>query len=366
MKSSALWREIWRDIHTGTAWTVIFTVLATALLLGLTVTDLLTVTRLNQQAQYYRTVMANVQVVEAPQKIDPHACMALNHLAGVQVSVAVRNPEHQVSANVLPSSTIRTYEATPGVEHILRVPPYERTSAVQAPRQVGVYLSQGVAETLGARRGNTVRLDDKEVTALGVFPWSEEDGRRLGFTYSLFLPTPPIGLFDECWVDVWPMNPDLEPLLRGTALPSKESSQPVKLYSFNSTLGSTFDGQALFYGRMSAWTPFLIIAIAFLLGAASIWRRRLEISSDLHAGVSRLDLTTKHVWETAAWVSAMLILSAPILMWIILRNPAQDHTVMWKLATIHLACATSASLIGALTTTLSIREKHLLRYFKKR
>lgn len=366
MRSAALWREIWRDIHTGTAWTIIFTILASALLMGLTAIDIVMVSRLNQQAQHYRNVMANVQVVEAPQKIDPHACMALSHLVGVHAAVAVRSPEHQVSATVLPSSNIRTYEATPGIDRILRVPDFERATAQHSPEQTGVYLSQDVAQTLGTHAGHTVRLDNQDVTVLGVFPWSEDDGRRPGFAYSLFSPTPPTGVFDECWVDVWPMNPNLEPLIRGAVLPSDEPGQPVKLYSFNSSLGSTFNGQAMFYGRMSAWTPFIITAFALLLGAASVWRRRLEFSSDLHAGVSKRDLITKFMWETGVWVGATVILAAPILTYIILRNPTHDQNAMMTLATTHLVCASTSALLGALAATLTIREKHLLRYFKNR
>lgn len=366
MKPSGLWREVWRDIHTGTAWTVIFTVLASALLTGLAATDVLMVSRLNHQAQHFRNVMANVHVVEAPQKVDPHACMALSHLTGVHSAVAVRTPEHQVSANVLPSSNIRTYEATPGIDHIVRVPAFARATALQAPGQMGVYLSQDVAQTLGARAGSTVRLDNEDVTVLGVFPWSEDDGRRPGFAYSLFTPVPPTGLFDECWVDTWPMNPDLEPLMRGAVLPSDEPGQPVKLYSFNSSLGSSFNGQGLFYGRMTAWTPFIITVIAVLLGAASVWRRRLEFSSDLHAGVSKRDLITKYMWETTAWVGATLILAAPILTYIILRNPTHDHPAMTALVASHLLCAANGALLGALAATLTIRERHLLRYFKNR
>lgn len=366
MRTAALWREIWRDIHTGTAWTLMFTVLASALLTGLAAADVLLVGRLNHQAQHFRDVMANVHVVEAPEKVDPHACIALSRVAGVHSAVAVRNPAHQVSANVLPSSTIRTYEATPGVDRILRVPAFERTTPVQALGQMGVYLSQDVAQTLGAGAGRMVRLDDDDVMVLGVFPWSEDDGRRPGFAYSMFTPVAPTGLFDECWVDTWPMNPELEPLMRGAVLPSDDPGQPIKVYPFNSSLGSTFDGQGLFFGRMSAWTPFLTSFIAVLLGAVSVWRRRLEFSSDLHAGVARGDLVTKFMWETAAWVGATLILAGPVMTGIILRSPAHDHYAMMALAATHLVCAATGALLGALAATVTIREKHLLRYFKNR
>lgn len=365
MKPSALWREIWRDVASGTAWTILFTLLATLLLTGLTVVDLHMVTRLNQQAEEYRSVMANVQVLEAPGKVDPAACMALSYLPGVQAAGAIRTPQHQISANALPSSTIRTYEATPGVEKILRVLPTHSPPGTN-PSNVGVFLSQSVAETLGIPPNHTVRLDNEDTHILGVFPWPEEDGRRPGFAYSIFTPTPPIGNFDECWVDIWPLNPNLDTFIRSAAIPSDELGQPVKVYAFNSTLGSTFNGPALLHGRITALTPYLIVGIASILGAASVWRRRLEFSSDLHAGVSRRDLVAKYMWETGFWTVATLVLALPIISVIILRNPIQDQGAMWQLAFIHLSGATSTLLLSALLATLTIHEKHLLVYFKHR
>lgn len=366
MRASALWREVWRDIHTGTAWTIIFTLLSSIVMTGVAAMDVLVVSRLNAQAHHFRSVMASVLVLEAPQKIDPAACMALSTQPGVHSAVALRSPQRQASANVLPSSSIRTYEATPGIEKMLRVPHHELATPADVPSQTGVFLSQTVAQTLGASGGSVVRLNDQDVPVLGVFPWAEDDGRRPGFAYSLFAAVPPTGVFDECWVDTWPMDSNLEPLIRASLLPSDDHGMPAKLYPFNSSLGTSFNGQALLFGRFTVLAPWVILATGLLLGAASVWRRRLEFSSDLHAGVARRDLVAKFMGETAAWVGATLILALPVMSWLILRNPAFDQSSMWLLAGVHLTTAACSALLGALGSALLIREKHLLRYFKHR
>lgn len=93
MKPSALRREIWRDISTGTAWNVIFAIIASVLLTGLAAGNILLVSRINAQS-----------------------CLVFSQQPEVHAIVAVRSPEKQLSAAALPSSSIRTYEATPGID----------------------------------------------------------------------------------------------------------------------------------------------------------------------------------------------------------------------------------------------------------
>lgn len=367
MKSSALRREIWRDISTGTAWSVIFTLIASVLLTGLAAADVLLVSRINAQAEHYRSSMASIMVMEAKGKINAHACLALSRQPGVHAVVAVRSPEKQVSADALPSSSIRTYESTPGVERILRIPVTERAGTDIAPEQVGAYVSQSVAETLALSPGERFSLGGQQTMTMGIFPWDEADGRRPGFAYSLFLPVPPRGSFDECWVETWPMNPALDSMIRGSVEAGENLPHlSPKLYPFNSSLGATFDGNGLFHDRLSAYAPWLVAVLGVLIGAASVWRRRLEISSDLHAGVARADILVKFMWESAIWVTATQILALPVMTWMVLRNPAADQGQMWMMVLLYLFLSAASCLIGAFLATLSVREKHLLSFFKNR
>lgn len=361
MKSAALRREIWRDITTGTSWTLIFTLIASVCITGIAMTDILVVSQLTSKAQQYRHSMASVMVLEAPKSIDGKACMALARVAGVHSAAAVRSPEHQVSANAIPSSSIRTFEATTGIGALLRAHTATDTSR-------GIYLSEQVATALSAQPGAHRVFDNQDTFIAGVFPWPENDGRKPGYAYSMFIPTPPQGTFDECWIDTWPMNPALDALLRGTLIPKGNQADvaPTKLYAFNQSLGSSFDGTGLLRERLGAHAIWIITAVGIVIGAASVWRRRLEIASDLHAGVTRVDLLTKFAWETAVWVSSTLILALPILSWVILRNPTNDQHAMWALASMHLTVGALSCMIGALIAGLSVREKYLLTFFKHR
>lgn len=366
MKNSALLREIWRDIRSGTAWTVIFSFLSSIILMGLAVADLTFLSRLNNQATYLRNSMASVTVLEAPGHINPNACLALTRYEGVKSVVAIRSAQSPLTPSALPSTPIRTFEATGDIPSMLRMSTSRLAPSQTLPDRSGVYLVEGVADTLGQKPGDSLELTTASTKVIGVFPWKEDDGRRPGFAYSLFAPVPPSGAFDECWVDIWPMTPAFEPLIRSTASANHKTNENPKLYPFNSSFGTSFDGNALFHNRLSAWAPWGVVVAGVALGWVSVWRRRLEISSDIHAGVAKRDLFAKLGAESAAWIFSSIILSLPLMTWIIVRNPFADQASMWKLAGIYATLAAVSSFIGAAIATATVREKQLLRFFKQR
>lgn len=365
MKNAALIREIWRDIYSGTAWTFIFTLVASTILTGIAAFDVLLVSRLNNQAHHFRHSMASIMVLESAGHIDPESCLALARLEGVHSALAIRKADRQLSASVLPSSHMRTYEANGNIQRMLRISPTDLASTEHTGGN-GVYLSVEAAKSIAALPGEQVSFTNGRAVILGVFPWSEDDGRRPGFAYSVFTPVAPVGHFDECWVDVWPMNPALDPLIRSAALPTTDSENPTRLAPLNSSFGASFDGISLFDSRLSALGPWAVAAGGTLIGWISVWRRRLEISSDLHAGVRRADLMVKFGWKTAAWLLLTTGFSLPVLSWMILRNPLNDQSAMWVLSLHYVIIMVCASFLGSFLATLMVKEKHLLRFFKHR
>ena len=94
--------------------------------------------------------------------------------------------------------------------------------------------------------------------------------------------------------------------------------------------------------------------------------RRLELASDLHAGVSKSDLVAKIELHTAVIVVSAAILSAPILTGVILRVPEADRPALWANVGLLGLAGAAGLLLGALLVALALREKKLFDYFKTR
>ncbi|MDO5676339.1 MAG: hypothetical protein Q4G35_02390 [Propionibacteriaceae bacterium] len=357
MRITAICREAWRDIITGTTGTVVFGTLLSIIIAGLTFLDLTTITGLNHQAQQYRSSMASVTVLQAPGRIDGAACEALNQLPGAQAA-AVRPALEPLVAAHLPGTTMQTYEATPSIGHVLRATP-------GSPG--GIYLSRTVADQLALDETSTINLTTAAVPVTGIFEWDETDGRPPGYGYSSFVPTATQRPFDECWLDTWPINPRAQADLNYALLPAADEDQPAtKSFQLNTTHGATFDGPKLFDQRPTRYVPVPIAILSFALGFLAVRRRKLEIASDLHAGVPRADLTLKHLLETASWASVALIATTPAAALLITANHPTDTTSLLALAITHLATGLTSTFLGGLVALTLTRESHLNRYFKTR
>lgn len=359
MKWQAIAREMWRDVVTGTAWTATFALLAAVACYGLLSFDLVTITRMNDQATQYQATLASVHVIAAPKHVDPAACTALNDIPEIRAAVAIRAVEEDARALALPGTTISTYESAGPIATLLRAPMIQSNT--------GIVLSEQAAAALNVTSGSPISLDRGDTSVQAVFPWDEHDGRRVGYAYSLFIPTPASGFFDECWFDVWPSNEQVQQLALTALLPSSDPQGPqVEHYSLNSSKGASFDGQQLFLQRTTYHAAVAAAGIAFLLGGISIWRRRLEIASDMHAGVTRRDETLKLMGETASHTLAAPSLAAPVITWIITANGSGDRVALWTLTGWGTIAIITATFAGALTASLLIKEKYLFIYFKRR
>lgn len=222
------------------------------------------------------------------------------------------------------------------------------------------------SDALSADVGGALALEQGNTTVRAVFPWDEHDGRRPGYAYSMFIPTTATGAFDECWIDMWPLNEHVNTLALTVIIPSG-SNDPVQVeqYSLNPSLAAQFTGPQLYANRTTRYATVAAIGIAAALGAVSIWRRRLEVASDLHAGVTRTDMTVKLLIETALVACAAPLIASPAIVWIITANAVENHGAMWTLAAVTLMGTMGAALAGALAATALIRERRLFIYFKR-
>lgn len=359
MRPRALAREAWRDMTSGTAWIGVWSLVVALLLGGGIALDLRVIALEASAAQDYQRAMASVHVVESPGAIDASACRALARLEGVSGAFAIRKAERSLTPAAMPSSSLQTWEYSGEARGVLDLGSVGADSA-------GVVLAEQVGEALGLRAGDELALAEGDSARVqGVYRWDENDGRRSGYAYSALVPVPAQGAFDACWVRLWPLNLAVDSLMRIAVIPTGQN-QKVDAYSLNASLGSSFDGQGRYFGRISAPMMWILAAGAILAGALAVRRRRLELASDLHAGVRRADLLVKLLVHGAVTAFAAAVLVMPALVWAILRAPAQDRPDLWAHVGLLGAVVLAGFLLGTIIAGLAVREKKLFEYFKAR
>ena len=357
MKWVGLWREVGRNITSGTTGAMLFGVLAVILLGGIALSDLTVIRGLSEEGERYRSSGAAVVILRSPGGVDAAACDALGRLPGVSAG-ALREVSHRLIPAALPAAGLVTLETTPGLVEVLGA----------AGRDGGVWLSTSTAESLGVAAGEELVLTTGTTTVAGTYPWDENDGRRPGHGYAVLVPGPAAGLFDECWATAWPAMPGLEAWMRLSLSAVRDEDGPtaVERLQLNSTLGTRFDGPERFTSRPTGLASIWLGAAATGLGFVSVRRRRLELASELHAGISRIDLGVKILAETASWglPAASLIVTATSL--VAGSAPALDRAALLGHGALFAVIALLGGTLGALFALLLTRESHLNRYFRTR
>ncbi|MDR1214371.1 MAG: hypothetical protein LBK54_09880 [Propionibacteriaceae bacterium] len=382
MRSREVWREAGRNLASGTTRGLIgLVVLAVGLglLVWLQTSGLADLAR---QADAFRRAGAAIQVVSAPGRIDGAQCDALASHPAVAAAGALR-PAADLRLAVLPSTTVAAFEATWGLAQVLGVQPLgavtqptgspggdptvgDSGTAVDSRRAGGVWLAQDLAATLGPNDQMTLLTGD-QVTVAGVFPYPS-DGRAPTLSFALVAPVPAQGVFDACWVELWPET-DLAadwltwPVLSG---PVGAQSAPAQAQQLNTGLGLRFGAADRLAGLPLRPLAAASLAFGAGLGFVLIRTRRLELASALHAGQSRAALIGQVLIETAGWllpaVALLLAWSAGTAGW---DNPSLRRTAFWAGARSVGLAATGLLLAAGLTAGWT-KERHLFRYFKNR
>ncbi|WP_336706762.1 hypothetical protein [Oerskovia sp. USHLN155] len=356
MRAGSVISEAWRNIATGTTRAALLAAVLVVVVGALAVVDVRAVVGVVEGAREYRDAGASVQILEAAGQVDGARCEALAAVDGINAAGALRIGSPLRALN-LPSSELTGHEATPGLLSAL-----DRGQVAGS----GLWLSADLAEALGAAPGDSVATDTGAGRVGAVYPYPD-DGRDRVLGYAAVAPVPATGLFDSCWVEIWPVDPETATLLR-TALVADPSSeaQPTQK-QLNGRLGATYDASAEFADRPTRPAPVAAIVLGLALGFVAIRLRRLELAAALHARVPRAALTWQVLLETAAWTGVAGIVAVPALWWLAADAglPA-DHVSTWVLGMRTVLAGAGAVLVGATVGALSTREKHLFKYFKER
>jgi len=309
-------------------------------------------------AREYRDAGASVQILEATGQVDGARCEALARVDGVNAAGALRTGEPLRALN-LPSSELTGLEATPGLLGAL-----DRGRVAGA----GLWLSADLAEALGAVPGDSIATTTGPARLGAVYPYPD-DGRDRALGYAAVAPVPATGLFDSCWVEIWPVDPETATLLRTTVVADPSSEVQPTQKQLNGRLGATYDASAEFSGRLTEPTPIATAALGLALGYVAIRLRRLELAAALHARVPRAALTWQMLLETAAWTGAGIVVTVPALWWLAGAGGdglATDQVSTWIIGMRTVLAGAGAVLVGAVAGALTTREKHLFKYFKER
>lgn len=352
-------REAFRNTRSGTSrplLAVITFLLSVGLLACLQASLIL---QRNQAAFDWRASGSSIKIVSATGAIDGFRCVSLNEIDGVAASAAFRTGS-DVSLSVLPSNPIKLVEATWTAGRILRL--------ADSANATGAWVASDLANTLKLSERGKPEL---AVIGGGTIPVSNiyphvEDGRMPILSNTIVSTVPASGVFDSCWVEIWPESKELESLLLFPVIPDNlpPNSQP-EIRQLNSSGGPSFLQK---YGSSDFDCAFSAVAVALgaALGFILIRLRRLELASTLHAGIDKASLCLQSIIESLLWLTPGIAMSLGFLgLLSVTSNPEAPSTVFLP-GLVVLLLGTFSVLVSTFGNTLAIKESQLFEFFKRR
>jgi len=358
--SGPRWREIsreaWRNLvsdttHAGVWMFVLATVMGT-----LAWADTAQVASIVDDSAAYITGGGATWILDAPGRVDGAACAALSDATNTHGAGAVRRADAPVTAAAVPNAPLPGYEVTVGIPEVL-----------DAWTDTGILLPDQAAETLSLESGDTLITTNGPalVGAIYAFP---DDGRTPTLGYAALSLVPATGIFDQCWVRVWPSN-DATVTLVYTALISGDSTvsttQQPTLTQLNTHLASQFDAASSYSTRNTRLAGWICLGAGFATGVSSLLGRRLETAAALHSGMPHPALIWQLVQESLVWIlGAAVLASVPVYM--TSERAAMSTTHLVLLGETHIISGVSGAILGVLAVTMVAREKRLFALFKQR
>lgn len=386
MRLSGVISEAWRNLITGTTHACALALalaLSVAILVG---ADLLTISRIQAQADEFVASGASTYTITYAGRIDPVACESLTSVNGVRAAGALRQANAKITFAVLPSTGVPAYEATEGAvalfadatggaasdDNAVDFDDGAISNGSAALAASDLWLSSEAAEPLQAVPGETIALKDgRQATVGGIYQWPD-DGRTSGYSYAVLEPVPTdrAERFDSCWVKAWPVPENIESLLYlatvGDSAGGSQQQGRAVISQLNTSHGADLDAAALYHQRFTAWAPVVALAVGLLLGVVAIRMRRLELASALHCSVPKRALIAQLMVETCAWLACALLLCSPLLAWVWLANGNADAAPLTDTLLRVPIAAVVGVIVGSALTAAGIRKRRLFRYFKNR
>ncbi len=362
VRARALLAEAYRNLAGGTAMAGILAIVLGVALAGLSAAEARGIVGANSTIARWQNSGATVYIVSATESIDGRACEHLAQSPRVRFSGAIRADPAGLRVSALPVAPPPAWQVTPGFARLITGT--AGNTAASRP-DTGIILSASLAETLGRQTGSIVSTIDGDARIAGVFTVAD-DGRALLLSYAALEPAPATGLFDACWAEVWPPDAATVSALSVVISQNVITDEKADVTQYNTTLGTRLDATSLYSDRLTRFGALATCVIGLVLGFVSVRRRRLELASNLHAGMSRVALGTQLHLETVVWAWSSVLLAAP---WAVVAatssNPLSPGTALVAAVFVLLSGAVGASAGTALGFALT-HESQLFAYFKNR
>ena len=354
VRLDTLLSEAWRNVRTGASRPFVLCALLAPVVLGLSWLDMTQAQSILDNATRYRNGGGATYVMNADGAVDGTRCEALNDVPGVSTAGAMRRRADDFAPVVAPRNGIPVYEITPGLAHQLD-PGYAR----------GVGLDAATARSLGVSLNSLLpgRYADAPVTEVFHYP---DDGRDQTLAYAMTEANPPRGMYDQCWVAMWPPAPvEASDLLQSTVTGSPRSSSTAKaqVVQLNARMGVEFDDPARFAARSGRYAGLaaLVLAAALTVGVSRL--RRLELAFARHLGMGRAEVAGLLALETAMVVTGAAALGVVLVVgYAHLTGAAEVAPFGTRVVLLALA----GCLLGAVGGGLATSRQRVFRFFKAR
>jgi len=351
---SEAWRNFLSGATHGLSWVVAFTVLMTVLAASDVISQIQIVDRTNE----FRTVGGSIQVLHLDKGISGARCDAIQHTLNARAGGALRKAQ-DFSVSTMPNTNVTAWESTAGLIPLIA------PTAQSAERATGVWFSTDQAELLGLRTGDSFGTTDRGYGVVGGVYEYPDDGRKRDLGFASVAIVPPTGVFDQCWLEIWPHDDDSEALLLTTVLPAADVNS-LEMSQLNGKFGAQFDPLEMLNSRATRWVKYVAAVFGVVLGAVVVWLRRLEFVSVLHAQIRKAHAVWQFLVETLLWLIPAVIVTATLLLGIITSHGLAHPIEFWTVTLVPLLVGSLATIVGALSTLACLHENMLFRFFKGR
>lgn len=357
MRLREILREAARGVRTGAAGAIASAAIIAMIVVTLLVVDAGARRRAVEHALEYRAEGGATFVLEARGHIDGEICDGLAAATGVTAAGAVREDPTGIRLSTLPSATVPTFEATPGLFEVI---------GATGPVSSGIVLSSEVSTEQSISQGDRLATDVGYVTVAGIFDYPA-DGRRTGLEYSVLVPSiSPAAGFDECWITSWPASTATGMLAYESLTGVDEIGEPPVFGRLNESLGSASEPRREYRERPTRWAAGAAFTAGTGVGFAIAGRRRLRFSTALHLGVRRSDLALILAVEWAAQCALVWAVASPFVVWSIRDLSCPDALPLAFGALSIVASGLAGTLGGLQLALLTASGRKMIRFYGQR